>query len=82
MALITQIIGRPPTPTEIATKKTNIQAVINANEACRRAINELVGEAVIPPRALLLDDARIDAIKAVMSTNFSFAQDVDKAGRS
>ena len=49
MALITQILGRAPTPAEIVAKQKNIQVVINANEACKRAINELVGEALSRP---------------------------------
>ena len=80
MALITAILGRVPTPAEIAAKKLNIQAVINANDACRSAINELVG-AARPDSAAALDKARIDAITAVMGKNVSFAEDVDIAAK-
>ena len=81
MALIAQILGRAPTPAEIVAKKKNIKVVIDANEACKSAINELVGEAR-PDSPASLEKARIDAITAVMKKNISFAQDVDKAAKS
>jgi hypothetical protein len=80
MALITQVLGRVPTPAEIDAKKRNIRAVIDTHKACARAINELVGAAK-PDSPSALEKARIDAIVAVMGENPSFAAAVDNAAR-
>jgi hypothetical protein len=81
MALIKQLVRRELEEAAIEKKKKKIQAVINANPAFKRAVDERVG-AKRPRSEEGLEEARIMGIRATMRKNLRFAKLVADAAKS
>jgi Na+-translocating ferredoxin:NAD+ oxidoreductase RnfG subunit len=81
MALIKQLVRREIDEAAIEKKRKKIQAVIDANRAFKRAVDESVG-AKRPKSEEAFEKARITGIRALMKKNLKFAKLIADAAKS